>query len=194
MTRFYIYSIQHNTDPTFGRYVGSTRNMANRMNLHRNYACKHQGVLYQLIRNSGGWENWNVKCLEEIETEDKSLRYAREQFWIENTPDKVNQRNAVGNRQADAKRYYDRNRDDILQSKKEYYQIHKDERKAYQKERTKKLRAELVANLAKVNMKPPRTSKYDRQQEEEKIYEDTVRDYYEDDNQLDEISSAYQEI
>lgn len=199
MTRFYIYSIQHNSDIQYGRYVGSTRNMANRMNLHKNYACKHHGILYQLIRNSGGWENWNVKCLEEIETEDKSLRYAREQFWIENTPDKVNQRNAVANRPADYKRYYDRNRDDILKMKKEYYEIHKEERKAYQRDRTRALRAQLRENLAKANLKPQRRSKYDVQDLQEavreKIYENNVKEYYnEDDSQSDEIAPTHEEI
>lgn len=212
MTRFYIYSIQHNSDASYGRYVGSTRNMTNRMNLHKNYACKHHGVLYQMIRNSGGWQNWNVKCLEEVETEDKELRYAREQFWIDNTPEKINQRNAVGNPKADLKRYYVRNRDSILESKKEYYQMNKEILKNKQKERTKRLREELVANLAKANMKPPRKSKYDtpqqpeqhvvhlepeseEEQDEEIIYENNIKAYYaEDDNEIDEVSSCEQEI
>lgn len=199
MPIFYIYCIQHKHDPKYGRYIGSTSNMANRMNLHRAYACKHHGVLYQMIRNSGGWDNWSVKCLEEINTEDKTLRYAREQFWIDNTPDKVNQKNAVGNPVAERKRYYDRNREGILAMKKEYYQIHKEDRKAYQRERTRALRAQLRENLAKANLKPQRRSKYDIQdiQEEvrEKIYENNVKEYYkEDDSELVEVSSPEQEI
>lgn len=197
--RFYIYCIQHKDDPKYGRYVGSTRDMKNRMALHRNYACKHHGILYQMIRNSGGWDNWTVKCLEEIETEDKTLRYAREQFWIDNTPDKLNQKNAVANKPAERKRYYDKNREEILAMKKQYYELHKEEKKAYQRERTKVLRAQLRENLAKVNMKPPRRSKNDveaiKAEVREKIYDNNVKEYYkEDDSEIGEISPTEQEV
>jgi len=173
--------------------------MKNRMALHRNYACKHHGILYQMIRNSGGWDNWTVKCLEEIETEDKTLRYAREQFWIDNTPDKLNQKNAVANKPAERKRYYDKNREEILAMKKQYYELHKEEKKAYQRERTKVLRAQLRENLAKVNMKPPRRSKNDveaiKAEVREKIYDNNVKEYYkEDDSEIGEISPTEQEV
>jgi len=47
-------------------YVGSTTNFIKRKQNHKKNSCLNSNIkqtnlkLYQVIRNNGGWENWNM--------------------------------------------------------------------------------------------------------------------------------------
>lgn len=66
-----IYIIYKNDDPNF--YLGQTKNIKNRMYLHK-YDCKTKQhlKLYNYINNNGGWDQWKYKIIsyDNLETEN----------------------------------------------------------------------------------------------------------------------------
>jgi hypothetical protein len=76
-------------DPTITDcYVGSTTNLINRRYSHKK-ACnnpkdkEHNRYIYQIIRQYGGWDNWDFVVVEECSCESKIELHTRERYWIE---------------------------------------------------------------------------------------------------------------
>ena len=67
-------------------YVGSTQAFRNRKCQHKS-RCNNEKdnaynrKLYTTIRDNGGWENWRMVCVEEIELESKRQAEAKEEEW-----------------------------------------------------------------------------------------------------------------
>ena len=76
-------------DPTqVARYVGSTTNFIKRKALHKCICNKpdHKDYgrnLYKTIRDNGGWDNWEMKPLEEFPCENHIQQQIREQYWLD---------------------------------------------------------------------------------------------------------------
>lgn len=135
---YYIYCISCD-DSSLGKYIGSTKNFKVREQLHRSNAnCNINREPYLTINSNGGFQKWNVNILEEIETEDKKIVYDREQYWIDNTENKLNKRNAKFDLNAYMRKWYDNNKEKVSSLKKEYYKNNRDKRLAYQSEYNKK--------------------------------------------------------
>ena len=69
-------------------YVGSTTNFNQRKGDHKKIcnnesAGHHHYKIYQTIREHGGWNNWDMKPLEEFPCENKTQQVIREQYWID---------------------------------------------------------------------------------------------------------------
>jgi len=122
-----IYKLCCN-DPTITDiYVGHTTDFKTRKSNHKNRCNnpnneKYNLYVYQFIReNGGGWENWSmieiekICCIDEIE----ACKYERKHFDLlgatlnTNTPSRNKQK------------YYEENKEVILQQKKEYYEENK---------------------------------------------------------------------
>jgi hypothetical protein len=69
-------------------YVGSTTNWTKRKNMHK-FSCtnpnnkKYNVKVYQIIRENGGWENFEMIMLEKYPCNDKIESDARERYWLE---------------------------------------------------------------------------------------------------------------
>ena len=90
------------TDPTVEEvYVGSTTNFRKRKNQHKECCTnvnskKHAYPVYNYIRENGGWENWDMVQVAEVNAKDKRALHATERRYVE-------QLGATLNRQAPTK-------------------------------------------------------------------------------------------
>ena len=61
MLKFYFYKLWCNNTHDF--YIGSTKNLKNRIKLHKNNSSKSKTKLYRKIREFGGFSNWKFTLL-----------------------------------------------------------------------------------------------------------------------------------
>lgn len=78
-------------------YIGSTTNFNKRKCQHKRLcnietASHHHLKIYQTIRLNGGWNNWDMKPLEEFPCENKTQQVIREQYWIDKLKPELNSR------------------------------------------------------------------------------------------------------
>jgi hypothetical protein len=137
-------------------YVGSTANFKDRRIKHKS-ACNNENDkaynynIYKMIRENGGWDNWSMIVIEEIQ--DLTLTQARmkeEEHRIKLKAD-MNSCLAYLSEEARIKRdkefrkeYYEKNREKEIQKSKQYQQEHKEEikqrAKKYYEENKEKIR------------------------------------------------------
>ena len=98
MTSYIIYKIVHKQNDSL-MYIGSTTNFKSRANHHRltctnpKYKC-YDMYLYQVIREHGGWENWEMSPLEVLENSTKKDAAVRQQDFIYELNPSLNKHNA----------------------------------------------------------------------------------------------------
>ena len=115
-------------------YIGSTCNYSRRKAEHKS-KCNNENdraynfKVYQVIRDNGGWDNWDFVIIEKYPCKDKIEKEIRERYWVE----LIGTLNArIPNRTH--KEYYDNNKEKILESCKEYRENNKEEIKQTKKE------------------------------------------------------------
>ena len=69
-------------------YVGHTTNFTKRKHNHKSRCHNindkyNEFKIYQIIRDNGGWENWEMIEIEKYSCQDENEAKARERFWIE---------------------------------------------------------------------------------------------------------------
>lgn len=161
-------------------YVGSTTNFVKRKATHKcsfHNDNKNHLKLYQTIRENGGWDNWELKPLEEFPCENKTQQVIREQFWIDQFKPDLNSRTSYThpeirkeihntytiewrkNNQDKVKeqqtKYRKEHKEEAKVMNSKYYATHKDdeEYKAKQAERVIKYREEHKEEVKKYNAK-----------------------------------------
>jgi len=114
-------------------YVGSTTNFNKRKGNHKTDCCcetsRHYHLkVYQTIRDNGGWDNWDMKPLEEFACENKIQQVIREQYWIDKLKPEMNCKVAYreGTESEKQKAYYEENQEHIKEYKKEWYESNKE--------------------------------------------------------------------
>lgn len=130
-------------------YIGSTTNIKVRKNTHKcNCNNKNRPAynfkVYRFIRDNGGFDNWTIHRLEQVEFIDKIDLYKRERYWIETlkpslnsqlpnrTKKEYNEKNKEKMKEYN-KKYHKENKDYLIQKAKEYYEQNKDNKKEYDK-------------------------------------------------------------
>ena len=94
MTEKYImYKIHSPISKDF--YIGSTKAFRQRKSQHK-CACNsdRNNLLYTIIRETGGWSNWEMNPIEEFICASKTEAQIREQYWIEKLQPTLNCVNA----------------------------------------------------------------------------------------------------
>lgn len=148
--KYFIYSISHE-DKTLGTYIGSTEDFKTRFLLHKSCSkCGSHQHLYTIINSNGGFDNWKMEIIEEVETDNKADVYKREQYWIDQTETKLNKRNATFSINDYMRGWYKKNREIVLGKKKGYYQDNKDKRLEYQRAYYLKKKSNLNINDSKI--------------------------------------------
>jgi hypothetical protein len=169
MTIGYIYKIVCLDPNVKDTYVGSCSVMAKRRCAHKsmcnNETHKSYNLnVYQFIRAHGGWSNWNMIAIEQVEYTIKHELLVRERFHLECLKASLNKviptrtrqeyreehkEERKEYRQANQieiaqykKEYRETNQIEIAQYQKEYREEHKEERKEYQKEYQKEHKEE----------------------------------------------------
>jgi hypothetical protein len=75
-------------------YIGHTISFASRKSAHKSDCCKehkpnYNNFVYQTIRKYGGWTNWNMVPIEELNCQLVQAKI-REQYWIEQQDKVIN--------------------------------------------------------------------------------------------------------
>ena len=166
-------------------YIGSTTNKKIRKTQHKtkctnsnskDYNC----YKYQFIRETGGFENWDMIMIEEFPCNSKNELETRERYWIETLKPKLNKiiptRTNKEYREEHKielnkkrKEWIEKNKEDLCNKKKEYYEKNKDKIKKYyeehKEEKNKKHKKWCEKNKEKISKK----SKEYREKNKEKI-------------------------
>ena len=130
-------------------YVGHTINMVKRKCAHK-YACNneknkaHNLKIYKIIRQNGGWDNWNMVLVEKFPCKDSSEACKREREVYEELDAKMNMIRPYFT-QEEHKKYGKEYREDH----KEYYKQYREEHKEYYKQNYKKYWEEHKEELKK---------------------------------------------
>ena len=90
-----IYKIYCKDPSVKNFYIGSTVDFHKRKIAHKtsynNENCKsHNLLLYNFIRDNGGWDNWNIEIIEKIKFIYRTELREKEKFWIEKEESSLN--------------------------------------------------------------------------------------------------------
>lgn len=128
-------------------YVGSTTNFTRRKHQHKacatNYKNKNYNMpVYQFIRATGGWHNWDMVEIEKFSAKDKLELCKREREVMEELEPQLNRRLAYCSEEehkakhlANVKQWQSKNRDKVQEMRKKYRENHKAEINKYKKEK-----------------------------------------------------------
>ena len=131
-------------------YVGHTTDFRSRKSQHKNNCINttlqaYNYKIYQLIRENGGWDNWEMVEIEKYPCNDNNEARLRERFWYEELSCSMNSRFPIRNKKEYRKiykeahkeyfsDYYQSNKEQILERSKENYENNKERKLAYQKQ------------------------------------------------------------
>jgi hypothetical protein len=141
----YIYTIVCLDTNVKDCYVGSCSVMAKRRCAHKT-ACNnsnskdHNLNVYQFIRANGGWSNWSMIALEQVEYTIKHELLVRERYHLEKLKATLNK--VIPTRTP--REYYEENKTEIGERIKEYRETNKTEISQYQKEYRQENKTEIA--------------------------------------------------
>jgi hypothetical protein len=146
-------------------YVGSTTNWIQRKRQHKSDCNNEKSKsynykLYTIIRENGGWDNWNMIQIEEYPCNNKREAVSREEYWRVELNAQLNMRCAFRTKEERNeqqkqyiknlsqekkeqmkerdKKYREENKEEIKTNKKKYYEEHKEDLKESNRQRAKK--------------------------------------------------------
>ena len=116
-----IYKLSCNDKHITDCYVGSTTNFERRKydhnrNCNNKNSKKYHFKVYQFIRDNGGWSNWSMEIIEEVNVNDGNELKKLERKYIESLNSSLN---CVIPTRSD-KEYYEKNKERINEYSKEY--------------------------------------------------------------------------
>jgi hypothetical protein len=161
-------------------YIGHTTNFTKRKNSHKTSCSnendkKYKQYVYEFIRNNGGWENWTIVQIENINCKDKREAEATEHYWIESLNATLNSNKPYSKCKEEPKLYkkiwYEEKKDYILQKAKNNYEENKEQKLEYQKQYA-------LENKDKISdyQKDYRESNREKISEQKKIYREEHKD------------------
>jgi len=130
-----IYKIEHRTNPELV-YVGSTKNFKVRKKDHKCQSQTSNIKVYQMIREHGGWEQFDMIELNQVECTQLEAREEEDRVRIELNA-RMNTLSAVldiENRNKKIQEYHQSHREEIKQRHQKNYQEHREERIQQSKE------------------------------------------------------------
>lgn len=127
-----IYKIICNDPEVTDVYVGHTTDFRLRRNKHKsicnNNKSKHHNLLiYKIIRNNGGWENWSMVVVEQFPCYDIYEAIAREGYWYKELNGTMNACVPSRTKKDSIKAYHQTNKEQIAEQRKQYRQINKEQ-------------------------------------------------------------------
>ena len=69
-------------------YIGHTTDLVKRRYLHKS-KCSNPNIkeynyyIYEFIRSNGGWNNWDIRVVEECNCKNHNEALQRERYWFE---------------------------------------------------------------------------------------------------------------
>ena len=152
-------------------YVGSTKNFTRRKCEHKRNVSNHHYKVYQFIRDNGGWDNFNMIPIKEVECETKlqaimieeeircelkanlnSIKaYITEEQLIQRDKDYRIKNKAYICEQK--KQYWEANKDRLNKLHQEWYETKKDEINSKRREKYCLVKDEIKANKTFIQCK-----------------------------------------
>jgi hypothetical protein len=151
-------------------YIGSTTNFIKRKATHKinanNITCKDASFkVYEIIRNLGGWANWDMIEIEKYPCIDGNEAKARERHWYEELKPSMNSiRPQISKEECnDYKNAWKRNSQKSKETTKRYHEAHRAERlekmKIYREKNKDKYNTDEAKERRKIYMKEYRKKK-----------------------------------
>lgn len=133
-------------------YIGHTTNFIQRKHNHKKCCCNensknHNINVYKFIRKNGGWNNWDMIQIEQINCNNNMEALLRERFWIELLKPKLNINNPLtfqDEKIIQKKDWYEENKYEILEKAKQHYEENKEQKLEYQKQYAEEHKEEIV--------------------------------------------------
>ena len=111
-------------------YIGSTKDIDDRIRRHKNSCNNPNGrdynlKIYKYIRDNGGWDEWTYEIIDEIEValRDDAKKYEGQYILKYDAINKLN--DVVAGRSK--KEYYEQNKEHLLQKHKEWLEQNKEQ-------------------------------------------------------------------
>ena len=177
-TKTIIYKIQHEDNETL-LYVGSTTNFTKRKYQHKKDCLKSNYKLYNMIKENGGWDKFNMIQVKEYPCENKRQAEKEENKIMMELKENLISKRPSKERKEYTAQYYIKNKDKILKQKKNYYEDNKNNIKEYVKEYRKKNHEEMLVKEKEYRVK----NKEKLIQKDKKYYEankNKIKEYYKD--------------
>jgi len=182
ITMSVIYKISCKDENITDNYIGSTIDF-NKRKIQHKYSCNNENdkcynfKVYNFIRDNGGFDNWKIEIIEELETTDKYEMRDIERKYIEDK----NNNNATLNDNIpnrSLKEYYNDNKEKILEYQKEYDKNNKDKVKEYKKKYNEQNKDKIKKyyNENKEKLKEKSNQYYDKNKEKKRIYYQNNKD------------------
>lgn len=149
-----IYKIVCNNLNVKDCYVGHTTDFIRRKYKHKENCnnpnnLKYNFKIYEIIRENGGWENWNMIEIEKYICEDENEARMRERYWYEILQPKLNSFVPIKT-DSENKQYHKNYRDTHKENNKEYQKNYQLENK----EKIKQQRKEYFQNSKNILLEP----------------------------------------
>jgi predicted GIY-YIG superfamily endonuclease len=140
-----IYKIQH-IDKDELLYVGSTTDFRRRKNRHKS-DCKRGTIkLYEMIRDNGGWQMFNMVIIKEFCCENAEQARAEEDRIMREMKCNMNMIRAhttSEEKRQQKKEYFEQNKQQKKEYDEQYYENNKEKKKEYVKEYYEQNREEI---------------------------------------------------
>jgi hypothetical protein len=128
-----IYKIYCKDDNITDIYIGSTTNFKDRKQMHKHYCNTRDYLVYQFIRQNGGWDNWDMEIIEEYPCDNRKELLKRERYWIEHFNASLNKIIPGRSKAEIDRKYYQENIDKERERRRKYYHQNREKRKEYSK-------------------------------------------------------------
>lgn len=119
-------------------YIGQTTDLRSRKSQHKSI-CNNENsksynyYVYQIIRNNGGFENWDIIEVEKYNAIDSNDSLKRERYWIEFYKANLNIVKPTRTKQE----FYEDNKEQFLERAKHYRENNKEQITIYKKQHYK---------------------------------------------------------
>ena len=128
----YIYQLESSFKGCDDFYIGSTVNMKERKWAHKSNCNnvnnkKYNYKVYKYIRDTGGFNNWFMWILEEVEVESRKELTLIEGDYIRELKPELNFQIPGRTEKESQQEYRDTHKKEIKEHMKEYYEKHKEE-------------------------------------------------------------------
>jgi len=131
-----IYKIICKDNSITDIYIGHTTCYYQRYRLHKS-SCNNENAkgynykIYKIIRENGGWENWDMKIIENFSCNNVNEARNRERYWIEKECCNLNVTIPNRSKKEYGQIYRIIHKDEIAEKSKEYRSQNKDKIKEY---------------------------------------------------------------
>ena len=139
-----IYKIQCKDEKTSDIYIGHTTCYYQRYRMHRS-DCNNENSkaynykIYKIIRDNGGWDNWDMSIIENFPCNNVDEARNRERYWIEKESSELNVTIPNRSKKEYAQIYRVVHKEEISEKAKIYRNNNKDKIKEYLEENKEKI-------------------------------------------------------